>query len=263
MKSEQMDRAFDLEEQPSKRSLADSFGQIVRSDPKYFLGKAKELAKKKRDGKNRAGSRQEQEEKDQQKYALELASFISEACLPVSLCIESLDDSQRAWVRIFGRRRSRTLRNRVRAWARYRRWLVAAMGYVWPKSLSDVVNYIEEWIAKGAPKSAPVEFNSALALLEDVGRAPDTAKLTKDPVWQAHMKSWAVGLNKGACGRGPAPPFTVAIVLTLELFVCDSDEPFYMRFIAWFEARRFAKCRSHILQIISPWFEPPFAADRD
>ena len=59
--------------------------------------------------------------------------LIKEACLPVVYQIEQLDNQNIAWERIFGSRRSKTLRNRFRAWKKYRMWLVASTGVVWPR----------------------------------------------------------------------------------------------------------------------------------
>ena len=89
--------------------------------------------------------------------------LIKEACLPCQLCIKLNSLTIRtAWERIFGSRRSKTLRNRFRAWNKYRIWLVASTGVVWPRDIRDLVYYIEEMLQVGAPMSLHGELHASL-----------------------------------------------------------------------------------------------------
>ena len=67
-----------------------------------------------------------------------------------------------------GSRRAKTLRNRFRAWNKYRMRLVAYAGVVWPRDISDFVNYVEEMLKVGAPISLHGELQASLVLLEQV-----------------------------------------------------------------------------------------------
>ena len=75
-----------------------------------------------------------------------LAFLMKHVFLHVVSHIAMLDNPNKAWSRVFGARRSKTLRNRFRAWIKVRSWLVAYNGQVWPKSVSDMVNFMEDSI---------------------------------------------------------------------------------------------------------------------
>ena len=67
--------------------------------------------------------RANREKNEREKYAILLCEFIKEADLPVISEIRDLADPEAATKRLFGSRRSKTLRNRYRSWKRYSEWL--------------------------------------------------------------------------------------------------------------------------------------------
>ena len=125
---------------PSNLSASDAFEQIVQSGPKYALEVAKKMVKARKADKS-GGSRADTEAAERMRFAMELSVILKEACTPVVYQIEQLDNQNMAWERIFGSRRAKTLRNRFRAWSKYRMWLVAFAGVVWPRDITDLVNY--------------------------------------------------------------------------------------------------------------------------
>ena len=215
---------------PARTAL--DYEDIIRNDPKVFLEVAKRVQKRKSDG-ILPGTRAEKEDKERNRFALELGSIIEEACLPVSLQIVELKKPEMAWLRIWGNRRSKTLRNRYRAWSKYRSWLIATYGLVWPKNLSQVINFMEELIEFGCPVSFPGEFFAAFALLEQVGKVAETHRISTDPMLGEHMKSWKLALAGTSNGRGAARPYTVAILVALELFTVNEEAEVFFRFISW------------------------------
>ena len=88
----------------------------------YHLEIAKKVVKARKADRS-GGSRAETEAAERKRFALELSVLIKKACLPVVYQIEQLDNQNIAWERIFGSRRSKTLRNRFRSWNKYRMWL--------------------------------------------------------------------------------------------------------------------------------------------
>ena len=199
------------------------FESIIKDDPKYALEVARRASKQR---KTTAASRADLEETVRDKFALELATIITEAGLPVVNQILQLDDPNKSWKRIFGSRRGKTLRNRFRSWNKYRLWLVAYAGVVWPRSLADLVNYVEECIHVGCPISIHSELQAALVLLERAGRVPECNQLSLDPTWKSHLQSWSVELSSNSRPRGSAPPYTVSILLALEMLVMDTEKDF-------------------------------------
>ena len=208
----------------------DVFESIVKDEPRYALEVAKRVAKQR---KATGSTRAELEAALRDKFALELAEIIMEACLPVVFQIEGLDNPNKAWTRLFGSRRGKTLRNRVRSWNRYRAWLVSYAGRVWPSSLADLVNYVEECISSGCSISLHDELQASLVLLERTGRVPEGSQLSLDSTWKAHLQSWSQELKSNGRPRGSAPPYSVAILISLELTVMDVEKSYYTRVIAW------------------------------
>ena len=73
------------------------------------------------------------------------------------------------------------------------------------------------------------ELQAALELLKQVGKVPESR--------QRHMENriltaWHVEQEKGCRPLGAAPPFTVAMLIVLELTVCNIGFEFYRRAVA-------------------------------
>ena len=214
-----------------ERTVQEEFEEIVRDSPAYVLEIAKRRLKRKREHK---GLQRAELENDQRNiYALQLAGIVKEACLPVTFQLELLQDPNRAWIRVFGNRRSKTLRNRLRAWQKFRNWYVAFAGLVWPKSIAPLVAFVEERIDEGCSYSCPGELQAALTVLEQVGRVPEDKRCSNDATWLAHLSSWKLELESKSRVPKPAKPYTVAILVSLEVFVLDEEQDVYFRFIAW------------------------------
>lgn len=146
---------------PQSRTCTQVFEDITHSDPSIMLELAKRVVKRERSQTDQV-SRASKEERDRKRYALELACIIKEAALPITYQIELLDKPELAWQRAFGARRSRTLRNRLRVWNKFRSWLNASFGIVWPKSVSDIINYVEEMMEAGCAIMFPTELVASL-----------------------------------------------------------------------------------------------------
>eukprot|EP00435_Cladocopium_sp_Y103_P004927 s3220_g1.t1 len=207
------------------KTVRDHFEEIVRDSPSYVLEMARRQLKHRRDSK---GTQREG----------------TEDCLGIATCrnftrsmfagepaIELLPDPNRAWIRVFGSRRSQTLHNRLRAWQKFRSWLVAFSGEVWPKPITPLVAFVEERIDEGCAYTCPGELHASLSILEQVGRVP--RRISNDSTWLAHLSSWKLELETNARVPRPAKPYTVATLASLEVFLIDVAQDSYFRFIAW------------------------------
>ena len=85
-------------------SVQENFEQIMNDDPRYVLDVVKRAQRKGPTGEG-MDSKAAKEQLDRERYALELAGIIQEAFLPISLQIDSLQDPNKAWLRLFGARR--------------------------------------------------------------------------------------------------------------------------------------------------------------
>ena len=212
-------------------TIQETFEQIMKEDPRFMLDTVKRTQRRSSTGEG-PETRAAKEQHERDRYALELAGILQEAVLPVSLQIEALQDPNKAWLRLFGARRSKTLRNRYRSWNRFRTWLVAYSGKTWPGGLDVLIHYVEEHIQNGVTFSFISEFQAALVVLEQAGRIPEGKQLSRDPLWKAHVESWKQELATNTFPKA-AKPYTTAILLALELFVIEMDHEFCLRLIAW------------------------------
>ena len=197
--------------QSGPKSVQDHFEELVRDSPAYVLDLARKQLKRKRESKGTQRADLEKQQRDL--YALHLAEILQEACLPVTFQISALADPNRAWIRIFGSRRSKTLRNRYRSWSKFRSWYIAFSGLVWPKTLVPLVAYVEEHIQEGCTFSFPSELHAALTVLEQIGRVPDEKRISNDVTWMSHLASWKLELESNARAPKQAKPYTVAVRL--------------------------------------------------
>ena len=160
----EFDSTLLLPAEPGAAALATDFEEVVNSNPEILLEISKRLLKKDK-AQGSAQSRAEREEKDRVRHAMGLARVIQEAALPVSPRIDSLENPEIGWQRAFGSRRAKTLRGRLRVWNKFRAWLNASYGSVWPKSSTERINYVEELVQlECCPISLPRELIASLSL---------------------------------------------------------------------------------------------------
>ena len=201
----------------------------------------------------RGSSSSTRDEAEKERWALKLAEMINDAGLPAGRRIEALDNSVRVWVRAFGARRAKTLRNRYRAWAPVADWLQFTLGRVWPINASDLVQYLEErHDVQPMGKSVPRSILSSLTLLEQVGQVDPNSRLSEDDFLLNVVKSWESDLDVNP--RKVAQLMTVAMLLSSELLVCrGTSEPLGKRFYAFvLLLMHWSALRCDDLQFIAP-----------
>eukprot|EP00435_Cladocopium_sp_Y103_P012339 s5620_g3.t1 len=170
---------------------------------------------------------------ERRKYISLLSNLIKEADLPVVQVIAALDDTGTAWQHLFAARRSGTLKNRYKSWKPFRAWIEVHRGYLFPRHVKDIIDYMQHRVNEGCGKTIPLSFDIALQLFETVGRIPDDERLSRDPLWQGHVKSWSAELAEGSQPKQTAPMYTVAMLISLELLVVEETELLYKRALAW------------------------------
>ena len=167
-----------------------------------------------------------------EKYAVLLAGDIREADLPVVKHLSGVMDAD-VWLKVFGRRRSRTLRNRYKDWTKFRRWLEVTHGRTWPAGIADLIDYSKERLSEGCGKTVLDAFQASLAVLEQVGRVSEPDMLSRDPTWISYLAATTADLKAAAPPVRQAPMITVATIAAPESHVISSDEPAYLRGMAW------------------------------
>ena len=125
------------------RDLPAQFDETTKQNPLVLL---EGLARRKRALKSDAdpSRRAEEERQAREKYAALLSGVITRAKLPVVEYLSGVSDSDAVWGRLFGTRRSRTLRNRYKSWDAYSKWLETTYGKAWPTKLAHILDYAAE-----------------------------------------------------------------------------------------------------------------------
>ena len=167
------------------------------------------------------------------KYSVLLAQVMISAALPVVPIVQALDDPQTAWLHLFAARRGNTLKNRYKAWKPFERWLEIHRGYLYPKSVKDPIDYVQHRIDEGCGRTIPESLSAALGLLEQLGRVVEDARITNDPLWKGHVRSWTAELSSEAPPRKPAEMYTIAMAISLELTTMDVGAPIFQRALSW------------------------------
>ena len=179
--------------------------------------------------------REEREKAARELWGLELVTYIKEAGLPCAERMSAMGGHNSQWLRLFGNRRSKTLRNRAMAWKGFRAWLQIARGEVWPSDVGCLLKYLEErHEVQPLGKTVPGALLSSLSLLESVGQVPSTHRLSHDSMLLKSVRSWQAELEAGAVPPKQAPMFTVSIMLACELVVRKSSLSVGYRIMASF-----------------------------
>lgn len=126
-----------------------------------------------------------------------------------------------------------TLKNRYKAWKPFERWLEVHRGYLFPKDVKDAIDYVQSRVDDGCGRTIPEAVSAVLGLLEQLGRVVEGSRISDDPLWKGHVKSWTAELSAEAPPKKPAELYTVAMVMALELTVVDQMLPVFQRALAW------------------------------
>ncbi|CAE7412056.1 Pol, partial [Symbiodinium sp. CCMP2456] len=197
------------------------FTALVESSPAIALEGLKRSIKARRLA--QAG-RDEREKEARERWGLELVTYIKEANLPCAERMSAMGGHNNQWLRLFGNRRSKTLRNRAMSWRGFRSWLQVTQGKVWPSDVGSFLKYLEErHEVQPLGKTVPGSLLSSLSLLESVGQVPSSDRYSHDNMLIESARSWQAELEAGALPVKQAPMYTVAIMLACELVVRKSS----------------------------------------
>ena len=213
-----------------QRSIGEVFEEVVLTTPAVALSQLQRAVR----ASKASGSREDVELRMRERWALQLVCYIKESKLPCVERLAALGDSQATWLRIFGNRRGKTLRNRARSWKPVRDWLQITYGIPWASDAGQILKCLEERRAV-APlaKTVPRAILASISLLEVVGMVPAEQRLCEDQLLLESIRSWSVELETGKVPVKPAPMLPVAVLLACELVVCRPSYALGMRFTAF------------------------------
>ena len=198
-------------------SMQDAFEQEMRSNTKLCVA---QLDRALRERRGAGANRESIEAAFRKKWALVIVESLKEIKAPCVGKIEALGGTTDQWVRLFGTRRGKTLRNRAQAWGRYSRWLQMTYGVAWPQNVKQVLDYLDErHELKPLGKSVPNDLLITLSFMETVSQFPPERRLSEDTILVEAVKAWTMDLEGDARPVRKAPPFTVAMLMALEMSV--------------------------------------------
>ena len=237
---------------PPKPDVGAEFDALVSRNPQVGVRILEQALRQRR--LSAATSRATKEEISRKKWILELASVIREAGLPAAARIDTMSNPEAAWIRAFGSRRAKTLKNRVLAWRKLGSWLQVTYSVNWPSKAELVLQYLEErHETSPLGKTVPGGILSTLGLLELVGQVEPSERLSEDTLLIEGIRSWKVELEQEAAPVKQAPMFPIIVLLACELVVCNTSASMWSRFYSFVILLQvWATLRVDDLQNISP-----------
>ena len=168
------------------------------------------------------------EEKDRDRWVRAACGILIEDCYPVAELAAGAGDGHIYLKHVFGGRRARTLRLRVRLWQRVRGWLRASGRCLRPCG---------EELAKGqCLRTQPLAVISALNLFETTGGVKTEDRIATNALVTSTVADLDRELGMGALRpRRKAPHYPVSIVAAFEDQVCNVNLPEYKRIYAWWK----------------------------
>ena len=218
-------------EKPSVVSVQDVYQEQMASSIELVRHVSKSGYRKA--AKQPTESRLDLEHLEKERWAATLAAYIKEAELPLCKVAEATSNPTQILLKSFGSRRAKTLRNRARSWAKVRSWLLLVKSRVFPVAVSDMLDYLLYLEQEGLKKSHVHEVAAALAVIEDVGLVGQEQRISAQRVWVQVCQNLQTETEIGNTNRHMAPPFSVAVILSMEISVCDADIPEYHRALIW------------------------------
>ena len=190
-----------------QRSIGEVFEEVVLTTPAVALSQLQRAVR----ASKASGSREDVELRMRERWALQLVCYIKESKLPCAERLAALGDSQATWLRIFGNRRGKTLRNRARSWKPVRDWLQITYGIPWASDAGQILKYLEERhavapLAKTVPRASGDIGEHLLAGGRGNGACRTETVRGSTAARKYSFVERGVGNWKGACEAGTDAP---------------------------------------------------------
>eukprot|EP00438_Fugacium_kawagutii_P012105 Skav220354 [mRNA] locus=scaffold609:12297:13624:+ [translate_table: standard] len=236
----ELDRLYRFDRQSAKRyclrpqpavSASETYSQLLGLDVKLQCRVSRSTFRCKLSD---PGASKQDVENSARKYWLKmLVSFLVDAQLPVCEIANNTSEPHVILERAFGNRRMRTLRNRARAWKKVTEWMIMFKGLPHPQHVSEMLDYLTFIRQEGASRGQIDSVAAALSVIEDSGQVPTDQRISLHRLWIQSIKSHLAELDQFAKPTKRAPPLSVAMVISLEVLVCDVEAPKYARALSW------------------------------
>jgi hypothetical protein len=171
--------------------------------------------------------------KEQARRRDDLVSALRASQLPIVALAAGSADPDSTIRAAAGSKRASTIRGRLRQWRLFHRWMQAVHQAPWPTHVVQLVDYLTDLVAGGAPRSAPSQVAGMVSFMEVAGSVPQGQRLSQHPLWVAAVRAAAADLDGSRAMPYQAPQFPITVVASLELYVMDVKHPKFRRFVAW------------------------------
>lgn len=181
-----------------------------------------------------AQERTEIERREKLRWTERVIAILTEAVAPVVQQAQLASAPELALAAITGKKRSSTIRGRVRAWNKVRLWLQLVLNIPFPLHAGHMIDYLQDLQAGHVAKTFPASVGMALAFMEKVGGYPEAQRISRHPLWLQNLESLTTRLQEraGAMTVMKAPNLSILTIISLEIFVCSGREP-YLCILAW------------------------------
>ena len=182
-----------------------------------------------------ADERQRIEDKEKARWTEKIVGILRDANAPILALAELTSNPQLAILAVVGRKRSKTLRGRVRTWVRVRVWLQCVHSVEYPAHLGHMIDFLADLEGGPCPKSLPTAVDLALAFFEKCGGFAEKDCISSQPLWKLTVANLTCRLQEraGNLSTKKAPQYAISMLISLELKVCSKDQKFYVRVLAW------------------------------
>ena len=142
-------------------------------------------------------ARADAEEAERRRRVERVAEIVREAGLPMVALADATRDPVRTMAQAAQGRRVKTIRKRVRTWGKARRFFLQAFGAVWPRSVADVIDYIQA-LREAGSKLAARDFVGAFIFFERGGGVRVADQMAEHPSVEAAA---AIAQSRAAVAR--------------------------------------------------------------
>ena len=172
---------------------------------------------------------------ERERWLGECVDILREMAAPVLVDAAGNPRAECALRHAFGKRRTSTLKARVRGWRRWSTWAVSRRGLLAKATGADFESYLQDLFDDGCGPSVPGTAYNALLFFERAGGLVGRGAMTDE----AFLKSMVENLMCEAARlrgkqRQEAPRLPLVILVALELAVMDAKLPLYTRYLAGF-----------------------------
>ena len=145
------------------------------------------------------------------------------------------------------------MRKYLKAWERFRRWLILVGSPSWPTETIRVIEFLQVLLSEPCGATVPQGFLQAAAWMEKTAGFVAADRLSGNPLVIKAVEKVTTLLMSGSRSIKQSPRVPCVIMASVELFLMNWDHPVLLRYAAWvLLIKCWASLRHDDLQHIRP-----------